>query len=149
MKRKSHAQLFCAIAWLWLATGFVAQSEPYPLPSIIQKGFTLYSTGGAAPAVEAWRQGGGSDLQKHLSYETQGLQQMATQLGIYKAYEVVDSKGIGSRSRIYYISMQFERGAVFSSFLVYNTAGKDWIIQRVLFNTVPESIMPWLATSQE
>ncbi|MDB6030158.1 MAG: hypothetical protein JWM16_496 [Verrucomicrobiales bacterium] len=138
-----------AIVCLWLFIGVSSKADSYPLPDIIKKGFALYAKGGGAPTVEAWRQGGGADLERHLSYQTQGLKQLATPLGNYKTFEVVESKGIGSRSRIYYISIQFERGAIFSSFLVYNTSGTDWVIQRVLFNNAPESIMPWLAVHQE
>src|SRR4051794_23488114 len=126
MKRNKSTFCCWTIVCLWLFIAFSARADSYPLPDIIKKGFALYAKGGIAPMVEAWRQGGGADLERHLSYQTQGLKEMATPLGNFKSFEVVESKGIGARSRIYYISMQFERGAIFSSFLVYNPSGTDW-----------------------
>ena len=37
--------------------------------------------------------------------------------------------------------MNFERGVVYASFLVYN-AEKDWVAQKMDFNTKPETIVP-------
>ena len=45
---------------------------------------------------------------------------------------------------IFYLSMIFDCGVVYASFLVYR-AEKDWVVQNMDFNTKPEAIMPWLA----
>lgn len=50
-------------------------------------------------------------------------------------------------TRIVYLSLNFERGAVFASFQVYK-AGKGWVVQDMDFNTKPGTIMPWLNLSE-
>ena len=45
-------------------------------------------------------------------------------------------------------SLNFERGAVYASFLVYKTS-KDWIVQHMDFNTKPEWHPTFLATRME
>jgi hypothetical protein len=43
-----------------------------------------------------------------------------------------------------YLSINFERGAVFGRFVFYQT-GKEWVVQDMDFSVKPETIMPWLA----
>jgi hypothetical protein len=149
MKRNYGSILFCTVTSFWLCTASLCSAQMVvPPPSQIQKGFSLYPSGGIEAAFGAWRQGGPADADRGFSIQMQALKRIASNLGNYKNFEVVDSKSIGSKSRIFYISVHFERGAIFSSFLVYNTTGSDWIVQRVLFHTAPENIMPWLAMKQ-
>jgi len=53
-------------------------------------------------------------------------------------------KEIGTTSKILYVSMSFERGVLYGSFLVWKS-DRDWRIQNLEFNSKPEVIMPWLA----
>ena len=65
-------------------------------------------------------------------------------LGGYKSHEMIESKQIGQSSRIFYLSINFERAAVYARFLVYRT-DKDWVVQNMDFSAKPEALMPWLA----
>ena len=69
-------------------------------------------------------------------------------LGNYQNFEAIDAKPIGKTSQIVYLSMNFERGAVFAKFTLYRTAKDGWVVQHMDFNTRPEAIMPWLAVSE-
>ncbi len=78
--------------------------------------------------------------------EAEKFKQIERYFGKYKSYEWIDTKEIGASSKIVYLTMTYERGAAFASFLVYK-GEKDWIIQNMDFNTTPATIMPWLAYS--
>ncbi len=61
-------------------------------------------------------------------------------------FEQIDTKPIGARSRIVYLSIHFQRAAIYARFLVYRT-DKDWVVENMDFRPKPETIMPWLAFS--
>ena len=75
--------------------------------------------------------------------ETNRFKEMVKPLRNYRSYEVIEVREIGKTSKILYISMSFERGMLYGSFLVWK-AERDWIVQRLDFSTKPEIIMPWL-----
>jgi hypothetical protein len=114
-------------------------------PPIIQTGFTLYASGGPEAALIAWRKGGLLlEADKKVAPQIEDFKQVEKSFGNYKSCELVEAKEIGANSKIVYVSMNFERGAAYMSFLVYKTS-KDWVVQNMEFNTKPEAIMPWLA----
>ena len=65
-------------------------------------------------------------------------------VGKYRGYEPIDSKRISQTTQIVYVSINFERAAVYARFLVYR-ADKDWVVQDMDFSPKPEAIMPWLS----
>ena len=50
-------------------------------------------------------------------------------------------------SKIVYVSIEFDRGAVYGGFLVYKT-DQDWVVQNMEFNIKPELILPGLTGSK-
>ena len=46
-------------------------------------------------------------------------------LGNYKSYDVIETKKIGQTSQIIYLSLNFDRAAVYGRFLLYRTE-KGW-----------------------
>jgi hypothetical protein len=65
-------------------------------------------------------------------------------LGDFRAYEVVDTKQVGASTQIIYLSINFERAAIYGRFLLYR-ADKTWVVQNMDFSLKPEAVMPWLA----
>lgn len=124
---------------LWQAVGANA-----PVPVALEKGFQLLKSAGPVPAFEAWREGGVLDDAAKTSDEATKFNEMVKLLRNYRSYEVIEVKEIGKTSKILYVSMSFERGVLYGSFLVWKSE-RDWIVQRMDFNTKPEVIMPWLA----
>jgi hypothetical protein len=56
----------------------------------------------------------------------------------------VEVKHLGESSAIYYMTVKFERVAVYARFLVYRADG-DWVMQDMDFSVKPEALMPWLS----
>ncbi len=69
-------------------------------------------------------------------------------LGNYKSHEFLETKAIGRSSQVLYLSINFDKGAVYGRFLLYRTE-KDWVVQNMDFNDRPEAIMPWLALGEQ
>src|SRR5260221_6990819 len=111
------------------------------IPSVLQAGFVFLPKNQAELTVDTWRKGGVLEAggQSRLAASTEYLKEAQRVLGNYKSYELVLTKGIGKSSKIVYLSINYERGAVFARFLVYRTE-KDWEVQIMNFNERQESI---------
>ena len=79
--------------------------------------------------------------------ELKKFKEVVSPLKEYRSYEIIQVKEIGKTSKILYLSMSFERGVLYGSFLVWKS-DRDWIVQHLEFNTKPEIIMPWLLLNE-
>jgi hypothetical protein len=133
---------FCAGAMLPVASA----AATAPLPPVIQSGFALLvkSGGAVGVALDEWKKGGLIEDAKKAEILAGYFKRLDAAVGTYKSYELVESKQIGQSTELFYLAMNFERGAVYGRFLMYQTA-KGWVVQDMDFTTKPEMIMPWLA----
>jgi hypothetical protein len=122
----------------------MAAEPDSPIPAVLRAGFAFFQKQRPELGVDAWKEGGlvgeESTGASHAGY----FRQAERTLGKYLAWEWVETKMIGKSSKIIYLSINYERGAVYARFLVYRTE-KDWVVQSMNFNTQPEALMPWLA----
>lgn len=117
------------------------------VPAGIEKGFHLFKTAGPSAAFDAWCQGGLLAQDAAAKEELKKFKETINSLKDYRSYEVIQVKEIGRTSKILYLSMSFDRGVLYGSFLVWKS-DRDWIVQRLEFNTKPEVIMPWLLLNE-
>ncbi len=118
------------------------------LPPVIQSGLALYASGGPDVAVSAWEKAGPLERNKQAEDFADEFKQLEKSVGHYRSFELIETKEIGKPYKVYSLSMNFERGAVFGSFQVYKTT-KDWVVENMDFDTKPEAIMPCLVHSVE
>lgn len=116
------------------------------LPRVIEEGLNAYASGGAEAAVAAWLKGGPGEGERVAEAEADKFKRMERFFGRYKSYESIDTKDIGKSSKVIYLALNFERGAIFASFIVYKT-DKDWVVTGWDTNTKPQLIFPWLMPS--
>jgi hypothetical protein len=133
-----------ALGWAFSRGHTVAADTGGSIPSVIETGFTFYAKGQPEVAVDKWRKGGLLEEERGGQAQVNYLKETERVLGPYKSYEPIQIKDISRSSQIVYLSINFERGAIYGRFLLYR-AGKDWVVQGMGFNTKPETIMPWLA----
>jgi hypothetical protein len=114
------------------------------MPAVIQTGFDLWARGGPAMALDAWQKGGLMQGSRKIGPETDFFQRLVPAAGAFKSYELIEAKPIGRLSQVVYLSMNFERAAVYGRFLLYRTE-QDWVVQNMDFSTKPEALIPWLA----
>jgi len=133
-----------ACGLLWSSLQAVAADSAWPVPPLIQSGFTLWAKGGADPALNVWEKGGLMEGDSKVAGQSAYFRRLDRAIGNFKSFEVVEAKKIGQTSQIIYLVINFERGAVFARFVFYRT-DKNWVVQNMDFNTKPEAIMPWLS----
>jgi hypothetical protein len=115
------------------------------IPQIIQDGFKIWAKQEQATYVfTAWQKGGLMEDNKKAAAMAIYFASVERNLGKYKSYEVVEVKHLGESSTIYYMTVKFERVAVYARFLVYR-ADTDWVMQDMDFSVKPEALMPWLS----
>ena len=134
--------LLCGLTLSWLHSA-AAQSNGALAP-ILQEGFSAWARSGANLALDAWQKGGFLEGDNKVAAEVSYFRRLERGLGNYRSYETLDIKGVGQNSQIAYVSINFERGAVYGRFLLYRT-DKAWVVQNMDFSIKPEAIMPWLA----
>ena len=118
-----------------------------PLPAVIQAGFDSWVKGGGVDgAVYVWQKGG--VLEGRAAEMSNRLRRASQTLGNYLDSEQLKRDPIGRSSEVIYLSINFQRGAVYARFLMYHT-DKGWVVQDMDFSTRPEAIMPWLAFAGE
>lgn len=124
----------------------VAQAAlpPADLPPVLLKGFSLFPTGGPESALEMWRQGGLLEGDRRAEELGEYFKRTVRSLRNYRSYELVESKFIGQSSRIVYLAILFERGAIYARFQLFKS-DRQWVVQNMDFNLRPEAVMPWLA----
>jgi hypothetical protein len=119
-------------------------ASPQSIPPIIEAGFAQWAKSGPALALDVWQKGGLLEGDDKINTLAHYLRRLDRALGNYKGYEWIDTKPISTSSETLYVSINFERGAVYGRFLLYR-ADKTWVVQNIDLSTRPETIMPWLA----
>lgn len=114
------------------------------VPSILQDGFNVWAKKGPSYAFDTWKTGGILEDDNKPSVLSQYFSRMDRTIGTLKTFEVIEAKHINQTSQIIYLSMNFERAAIYGRFLFYRTA-TNWVVQNMDFSPKPEALMPWLA----
>lgn len=122
----------------------VAAEARSAMPPVIEAGLALWAKSGPDVALDSWQRGGMMEGGNKARILNTYFRQLDRALGDYKASELLESKSIGQTSQVVYLSLHFQRGAVYGRFVLYRT-DKTWVVQNMDFNTKPEAIMPWLA----
>jgi hypothetical protein len=135
--------LFCLLS-LASASLRAASGPGGPAPAIVEKGLRLLKTAGPAAAFEGWREGGALEGDPKGADDLARFKELIKPLRNYRSFEVVEAKDIGRSSRLIFVTMSFDRGVLFGKFLVWRSE-RDWVVQRLEFDTKPETLMPWLA----
>ncbi len=119
------------------------------VPSVIQAGFALWAKGGGIDTVlNEWQKGGLLEGDNRATAHSSYFKRLSWATGSYKGYDMLQTKNIGRNSQVMYLSINFERGAVYGRFVLYR-GDKGWVAQNIDFSTKPEAVMPWLAFEGE
>ena len=95
-------------------------------------------------ALDAWQKGGLIEGDRKVLVEANYFKRINPAIGGFKSYELVEVQKIAQSSQIIYLTINFERAAVYARFLLYRT-DQDWVVQNMDFNAKPEAIIPWTA----
>lgn len=111
------------------------------LPPVILSGLQAYKDKGPEEAVQTWIKDSPIDGSKDALNQANSLHQIQNFYGAYQFFEVISTRGIGRRTRIVYLILDFEKGPVFAKFVVYKS-NQRWILTSFDFNTKEEAVFP-------
>src|SRR3989442_13867089 len=84
------------------------------VPAVIEAGLKAYSKQGGDAAVTAWFKGGPMEGEKRDESAADTLRRTERFIGKFKSYEVIATKEIGRSSKIVYLALNYDRGALFT-----------------------------------
>jgi hypothetical protein len=111
------------------------------LPPIILSGLQAYKDKGPDEAIRIWIKDGPLDGSKAALAQANYLRQVQDSYGAYQFFEVISTYEIGRRTRILYLTLDFESGPLFAKFVVYQSNHR-WTLTSFDFNTKEEMILP-------
>ena len=145
--RKS-AFFLCSCAFVFGQLASVAQTSDSnqrrvgeALPTIIVSGLDAYKDKGPDEAVRAWIKGSPIDGSKEALSQANNLRQVQDFYGAYRAFEVIGTRDLSPRTRIFYLILDFDKGPLFAKFVVYQS-DQGWILTSFDFNTKEQAILP-------
>lgn len=115
--------------------------ESSDVPKIILLGLDAYKAEGPEAALKAWVKGGPLEGSKDALSQANVLRQVQDYYGVYKAFDVIRSRNLSPTTRIFYLTMDYEKGPVFAKFVAYRTE-QGWIVTTFTFNTKDDLIVP-------
>jgi hypothetical protein len=144
-----HKRIFllCSCALLFLQLTAVGQSlikgggTVEDLPPFVLSGLQAYKDKGPDEAVRLWIKDSPIDGSKEALSQANTLRQIQDFYGGYQFFEVISAYEIGHRTRIFYLTLNFEKGPLFAKFVVYQSNHR-WILTSFDFNTKEEMILP-------
>ena len=140
------------IATSFILLGFITFA-PFPaqadqdIPDVVLAGLNEYKANGPEAAIKAWIKGSAYETSVEALSQANLFRQVETMYGKFQGYQLIKNKEITKSSKVIYITMDFERGPVFASFLVFQGKEKR-VIASFNFNTKPEAILPNCFLSQ-
>ncbi len=111
------------------------------VPKIIFLGFDQYKANGPDAAVKTWIQAGPLDGSKDALSQAGVLRQAQNDYGPYKAFELISSRNISPSTRIFYITIEYDKGPLFAKFVIYRT-DQGWVLTSFTFNADEDKILP-------
>jgi hypothetical protein len=115
--------------------------ESGDVPKIILSGLDAYKAEGPEAAIKAWVKGGPMEESKDALSQANVLRQIQDYYGVYKAFDVIRSRNLSPTTRIFYLTMDYEKGPLFAKFVAYRTE-QGWIVTTFTFNTKEDLIVP-------
>lgn len=145
MLRGRGLLLVLAVVLCGVLPGRIEAQEGGPkaaaLPGFIIGGLKAYKNSGPDAAVQTWLKGSPIDGNPDAQAQLNILHQVQDLYGPLQSYEVINSHDLGPRTRIIYIVLEFERGPLFTKFVVYR-ADQGWILANFICNTHDEAVFP-------
>jgi len=148
MRLSRIAYIFASVVLVLGFSQYIRAHAPLPapeeIPKIIQFGLETYKSEGPEAAVKAWIKGGPYDGNRDVSTgQASILRQAQGTYGTYRGYEVIRIQDISASVRVIYLTLNFERGPVFSRFIVFRSE-QGAMITALNFSVKPEDIVPTL-----
>ncbi|HEY8996474.1 MAG TPA: hypothetical protein VIM60_01170 [Edaphobacter sp.] len=122
------------------------QPPPDVVPLFIVNGINAYKSVGPEAAIKAWAEFGALQDSKDANDQAAYLHQVQSLYGPLEGYDFISSRILSPRTRVLYLTFDYERGPVFAKFVIYRSSQR-WLLTSLDFNLREEMILP-VGTSQ-
>jgi hypothetical protein len=111
------------------------------IPKVLLSGLAAYKAEGPEAAIRAWLKGSALEGSREAMSQANVLRQIQDFYGVYKNYHVVCSRKVAPTTRVFFLSLDFEKGPLFGRFALYDV-GDAWVLVYFDFNTKDHAIIP-------
>jgi len=111
------------------------------LPPVIVYGLEAYRDKGPDEAVRAWAKGSSLEGRTETLNQVDTLRLAQNLYGPYRYFELIGSHELSSRSKIFYLVFNYDKGPLFGKFVLYRSE-EGWILTRLEFDIKEDAIMP-------
>jgi hypothetical protein len=145
MRLSRITYIFAAVVLVLGFSQYIRAHAPQPapdeVPKIIQFGLETYKSEGPEAAIKAWIKGGPYDGNRDVIGQASILRQAQSVYGTYRGFEVIGMQNISAAVRVVNLTLNFERGPVFSRFIVFRSE-QGTMLTALNFSAKPEDIVP-------
>lgn len=110
--------------------------------SLIESGVAAYQQGGPEAAIKVWIKGSALEGNPAVLTQANVLRQVQDFYGKPVGLDIVKEYEAGPRTRIDYIALNYEKGAAYAKFQMYQTDSGSWIVTSFIFNTEANQVFP-------
>jgi hypothetical protein len=145
MRKRVFLLSLCALLFVQLTASAQSADTNKPgvedVPPVILSGLQGFKDKGPEEAVRIWIKDSPIDGSKEAVTQANSLRQVQDFYGAYQSFEVLIAHDLGHRTRVLYLTLEFEKGPLFAKFVVYRSNHR-WILTSFNFNTKEELILP-------
>lgn len=138
-------RIFTAIAVitaLFLNTPVRSAPAEMTARAFVENGMKAYKQGTAADAIRAWIKGSALEGNPQALTQANSLRQIEDFYGKPIGMDVVKEYEAGPRVRVLYLTFNYEKGAAFAKFQLYQAPNGEWVATQFLFHTDATQIFP-------
>ena len=141
---KKHYLLYTAISYfmfaLWVPP-ILASVKTADIPIPLAKAFAVYKTDGARQFINTLVNDGPMEGNIEIRSQIAILEKVEAYYGKYKSYDILDIKRFSDSTRLIYLLINFEKGAVFGKLIAFKNTQQE-IVSSFVFHTKPEQVFP-------
>lgn len=145
--RRTVIALFCLLLACCCSTwaqNTVADESPhhFNVPHIVIDGIIAYHDKGPDAAVQTWAGNSSQFIRAAAQQQAETLRSAQTAYGSFRDFEVLGTQDLSQRVRIVYLVLNYDKGPIFGRFNLYHSVDQGWLVTKLNFNTIPDTILP-------
>ena len=140
---KKHHLLFVVIFYmctLW-STSLFASVKTKDIPPPLSRALAVYKSDGARQFISTLVKDGPMEGNIEIRQQIAILDKVEMYYGRYQSFDIVDIKRFSDSTRLIYLLINFEKGAVFGKLITFKARQKE-IVSSFVFHTKPEQVFP-------
>jgi hypothetical protein len=116
-------------------------APPDVVPHFIINGINAYKSVGPEAAIKSWTEFGALQDSKDATEQAAYLHQVQNLYGPLEGYDFISSRILSPRTRVIYLTFDYERGPLFAKFVIYRSSQR-WLLTSIDFNVREEMVLP-------